>query len=68
MGKCLSEFDKFNPSELEILGTLHFVKYIAGVSDEDKIIEKTSMLKPAFSKITIEKMYKELESTMKSAL
>jgi uncharacterized protein YwgA len=68
ISKCLSEFDKFNPSELEILGTLHFVKYIAGVSDEDKIIEKTSMLKPVFTKVAIKKAYKELESIMKSAL
>ena len=68
ISKCLSEFDKFNPSELEILGTLHFVKYIAGVSDEDKIIEKTSMLKPVFTKVTIEQTYKKLESIVKSAL
>ena len=66
--KCLSEFDKFSPNELEILSTLHFAKYIAGVSDEDKIIEKTSMLKPVFPKVTIEQMYKKLESIVKSAL
>lgn len=68
MSKCLNEFDKFSPNELEILSTLHFVKYIAGVSDEDKIIEKTSMLKPVFRKVAIKKAYKELESVMKSAL
>jgi uncharacterized protein YwgA len=68
ISKCLTEFDGFNPSELEILSTLHFVKYIAGVSNEDKIIEKTSMLKPVFTKVAIKKAYKELESVMKSAL
>ena len=66
--KCLSEFAELSPNELEILSTLHFVKYVAGVPDEDKIIEKTSMLKPVFSKSTIKQAYKNLESIMKSAL
>lgn len=68
ISKCLSEFDKFNPKELEILSTLHFAKYVAGVPGEDKIIEKTSMLKPVFPKVTIKQTYKKLEGIMKSAL
>jgi len=68
ISKCLSEFDKFNPNELEIISTLHFAKYVAGVPDEDKIIEKTSMLKPVFPKVTIKQTYKKLESIVKSAL
>ena len=68
ISKCLSEFDKFSPNELETLSTLHFAKYVAGVPDEDKIIEKTSMLKPVFPEVTINQMYKKLESIMKSAL
>jgi uncharacterized protein YwgA len=67
IGKCLDDFGKFSPSELEILGTLHFVKYIAGVSDEEKIIEKTSMLKPVFPRATIEQTYKKLENIVASA-
>ena len=68
ISKCLSEFGEFSPNELEILSTLHFAKYIAGVPGEDKIIEKTSMLKPVFPKGTIEQMYKKLESIVTSAL
>jgi uncharacterized protein YwgA len=67
ISKCLREFGKFSPNELEILGTLHFVKYIAGVSNEAKIIEKTSMLKPVFLRSTIEETYKKLESIINSA-
>lgn len=67
ISKCLDDFGRFSPSDLEILGTLHFVKYIAGVSDEKKIIEKTSMLKPVFPRATIEQTYKKLESIVASA-
>jgi len=61
ISKCLDSLKSFSPSQLEILGTLHFVNNVAGVSDEEKIIEKTAMLKPLFSKSSIEEMYNELK-------
>jgi len=65
--KCLGEFGDFSPNQLEIISTLHFVKYVAGVSDEKKVIEKTVMLKPVFPKSLIEETYKQLEGIMNSA-
>ena len=61
MDQCLESFVNFSPHKLEILSTLHFVKHIAGVSDEDKVIEKTAMLKPLFPKSLIEEAYSELK-------
>jgi uncharacterized protein YwgA len=66
MNKCLEAFGGFEPSQLEVLGTLHFVKYIAGVSDESKVIEKTAMLKPIFTKLFIEETYRKLENITSS--
>lgn len=66
MDKCLGALREFEPSQLEVLSTLHFVKYIAGVSDESTVIEKTAMLKPVFSKQFIEKTYRELENITSS--
>jgi len=64
--KCLEAFGKFEPNQLEVLATLHFVKDIAGVSDKSKVIEKTAMLKPIFSKQLIEEAYRELENIRSS--
>ena len=66
MNKCLEALGEFEPSQLEVLGTLHFVKYIAGVSDESTVIEKTAMLKPVFSKPFIEETYRKLENITSS--
>jgi uncharacterized protein YwgA len=67
VSKCLNEFVKFDTNQLEILSTLHFVKYVAGVSDESRVIEKTVMLKPKFQKSVIEETYRQLESITNSA-
>jgi hypothetical protein len=37
---------------------------VAGISDEEKIIEKAAMLKPLFSKPSIEDSYKQLKNIM----
>jgi uncharacterized protein YwgA len=67
MNKCLDALGESEPSRLEVLSTLHFVKYIAGVSDESTVIEKTAMLKPIFSRQFIEESYRKLESIISSA-
>jgi uncharacterized protein len=64
---CLEKFKDFTPSQLEILGTLHFVRYVAGVEGKNNVIEKTAMLKPAYSKQSIEKMYGTLDALVNSS-
>lgn len=63
---CLEKFGQLEPQKLELLGTLHFVEYVARTSNKDKakdeIVEKVATLKPVFTKSEVEESYQELES------
>jgi len=61
---CINKFGQFESRQLELLGTIHFVKHIAGFTNVDDIIEMVSVLKPVFEKSNIKEYYEELMTIM----
>lgn len=61
LNECLDKFGRSNPSDLELLGTLYFVKHSEDELTKKEIIKKVKMLKPKFDMPQIEEFYEKLE-------
>jgi len=65
LNNCFDKLGGYNIQELELLGTLHFVQYLALTSSEgkgkDQIVDKVATLKPVFDKSEIERFYEVLQ-------
>lgn len=63
----IDKFSGFNPSEIELLATIHFVKQISQdnneQTDKGSIVNTVHKLKPKFSAEEISSEYDELQST-----
>ena len=66
LNECLDKFGKFNPLELELLGTLYFVKHSEDKLTKDGIIKKVKILKPKFDTSVIEDFYEKLEDLVRT--
>ena len=58
---CLDKFGQSSPSDLELLGTLYFVKRNEDKLTKEEIFKKVKMSKPKFSMSAIEGFYEKLE-------
>jgi uncharacterized protein len=62
---CIKKYGKLSVPKLEIMSTLHYVEYVAGINGgKDQIVGIVASLKPRYSKAVIDKAYDELKTLL----